>query len=85
MTEDIDAMIERVGQDAVRSPIDGNGLDGSQRLRVPHGDRFAGGEAVMEERIRRGSVALVFAISPSGFRVSRLNTATRAAGPDRAM
>ena len=52
VAEDVAAMIECVVQDAVRPPVDIDGLDQRQRLRVPHRDRFAGGESVVEFCVR---------------------------------
>ncbi|MGA2741355.1 MAG: hypothetical protein ABSG65_28445 [Bryobacteraceae bacterium] len=47
MAEDPHAFVEGIEQNAVRSTVHVNGLDGGQRLGIPHHHRFAAAETVV--------------------------------------
>ena len=47
MAKHVDPFRQRLKQDAVRPPLHLDGLDGRQRLGVPHHDRTAAAEAVL--------------------------------------
>jgi hypothetical protein len=55
VAEDVDAGVEGIEQNAVRTALDVNRLDRRERLRIPHHDRFAAGKAVTRCRVDSGA------------------------------